>query len=153
MKETEFKNKNFYWIIIFIVGGLLLKTIFTTFYYNQSVGIMPMIVQFLLLVFILTKHKYARIGIIIWTTLFLLVFSVIQLAHGLVQNFNYGFDINWLEYYLLISVNLIIGTLVLFYTIKTTKVIRVNTKQESEFSELPKQEIENSDNLEKTERN
>src|SRR3954467_14403461 len=105
MKETEFKNKNFYWIIILIVGGLLLKTIFTTFYYNQSFGILPMIVQFLLLVFILTKHKYARIGIIIWTTLFLLLFSVIQLAQGLVKNFNYGIDINWLEYYLLISVN------------------------------------------------
>lgn len=142
MKETEFKNKNFYWIIILIVGGLLLKTIFTTFYYNQSVGVMPMIVQFLLLVFILTKHKYARIGIIIWTTLFLLVFSVIQLAQGLVKNFNYGIDINWLEYYLSISVNLIVGTLVLFYTLKTTKIKIVNTKQEFEFSELPKHDIE-----------
>ena len=131
MKETEFKNKYFYWIIILIVGGLLLKTIFTTFYYNQSVGIFPMIIQFLLLVFILTKHKYARIGIIIWTTLFLLVFSAVQLAQGLVRNFNNGIDISWLQYYLLISVNLIVGTLVLFYTIKTTKVIMVNTKQES----------------------
>lgn len=131
MKETEFKNKYFYWIIILIVGGLLLKTIFTTFYYNQSVGIFPMIIQFLLLVFILTKHKYARIGIIIWTTLFLLVFSAVQLAQGLVRNFNNGIDLSWLQYYLLISVNLIVGTLVLFYTIKTTKVIIVNTKQES----------------------
>lgn len=131
MKETEFKNKYFYWIIILIVGVLLLKTIFTTFYYNQSVGILPMIIQFLLLIFILTKHKYARIGIIIWTTLFLLIFSAVQLAQGLVRNFNYGIDISWLQYYLLIFVNLIVGTLVLFYTIKTTKVIIVNTKQES----------------------
>ena len=131
MKETEFKNKYFYWIIILIVGALLLKTIFTTFYYNQSVGIFPMIIQFLLLIFILTKHKYARIGIIIWTTLFLLLFSAVQLAQGLVRNFNYGIDISWLQYYLLISINLIVGTLVLFYTIKTTKVIVVNTKQES----------------------
>lgn len=131
MKETEFKNKYFYWIIILIVGGLLLKTIFTTFYYNQSVGIFPMIIQFLLLIFILTKHKYARIGIIIWTTLFLLVLSAVQLAQGLVRNFNNGIDISWLQYYLLISVNLIVGSLVLFYTIKTTKVIIVNTKQES----------------------
>jgi len=131
MKETEFKNKYFYWIIILIVGALLLKTIFTTFYYNQSVGIFPMIIQSLLLIFILTKHKYARIGIIIWTTLFLLLFSAVQLAQGLVRNFNYGIDISWLQYYLLISINLIVGTLVLFYTIKTTKVIIVNTKQES----------------------
>lgn len=131
MKETEFKNKYFYWIIILIVGALLLKTIFTTFYYNQSVGIFPMIIQFLLLIFILTKHKYARIGIIIWATLFLLLFSAVQLAQGLVRNFNYGIDISWLQYYLLISINLIVGTLVLFYTIKTTKVIIVNTKQES----------------------
>lgn len=131
MKETEFKNKYFYWIIILIVGALLLKTIFTTFYYNQSVGIFPMIIQFLLLIFILTKHKYARIGIIIWATLFLLLFSAVQLAQGLVRNFNYGIDISWLQYYLLISINLIVGTLVLFYTIKTTKVIVVNTKQES----------------------
>lgn len=123
MKETEFKNKYFYWIIILIVGGLLLKTIFTTFYYNQSVGIFPMIIQFLLLVFILTKHKYARIGIIIWTTLFLLVFSAVQLAQGLVRNFNNGIDISWLQYYLLISVNLIVGTLVLFYTIKRQKLL------------------------------
>lgn len=131
MKETEFKNKYFYWIIILIVGGLLLKIIFTTFYYNQSVGILPMIAQFLLFIFILTKHKYARIGIIIWTTLFLLLFSGFQLAKGLVRNFNYGIDLSWLQYYLSISVNLIVGTLVLFYTIKTTKVIIVNTKQES----------------------
>jgi hypothetical protein len=130
MKETEFRNKYFYWIIILIIGGLLLKTIFTTFYYNQSVGIFPMIIQFLLLIFILTKHKYARIGIIIWTTLFMLVLSAVQLAQGLVRNFNYGIDISWLQYYLTISVNLIVGTIVLFYTIKTTKVI-ANTKQES----------------------
>ena len=131
MKETEFKNKYFYWIIILIVGGLLLKTIFTTFYYNQSFGIYPIIVLFLLLISILTKHKYARIGILIWTTLFLLVFSIVQIARGLFENFKYGIDINWLEYYLLISVNLTVGIFVLFYTLKTTKVITVSTKKES----------------------
>lgn len=128
MKKTEFKNEYFYWVIILIVGGLLLKTVFTTFYYNRLIGVFPMIIQFLLLIFILTKHKYARIGIIIWVTLFLIVFSAVQLAQGLVINYKYGIDISWLQYYLLISVNVIIGTLVLFYTIKTTKTITVNKK-------------------------
>jgi hypothetical protein len=136
MKETEFKNKYFYWAIILIVGGLLMKTIFRTFYYNESIGITPMILQFLLLVFILTKHKFAKIGIIIWTILFLFLFSLIQLIQGIVKNFNYGINSSWFQYYSLISINVIAGIVILFYTVKTTKIVVVNKEQESK-SENP----------------
>jgi hypothetical protein len=136
MKETEFKNKYFYWAIILIVGGLLMKTIFRTFYYNESIGITPMILQFLLLVFILTKHKFAKIGIIIWTILFLLLFSLIQLIQGIIKNFNYGINSSWVQYYSLISINVIAGIVILFYTVKTTKIVVVNKEQESK-SENP----------------
>lgn len=123
MEKTEFKNKYFYWVIILIVVGLVIKTGYTTLNNNRAIGNFPVVIQILLLIAILTKHKYARIGIIIWATLFLLLFSLIQLAQGLVRNYNYGIDRSWLQYYVLIAVNVIIGALVVFYTIKTTKVV------------------------------
>jgi len=136
MKQTEFKNKYFYWAIILIVGGLLLKTVFKTFYYNESIGITPMILQFLLFVFILFKHKFARIGIIIWTILFLLLFSLIQLIQGIVKNLNSGIDSSWIQYYSLISINVIAGIVILFYTIKTTKIVFIKKEQESKSENI-----------------
>ncbi|AWG23380.1 hypothetical protein FFWV33_18515 [Flavobacterium faecale] len=100
-----------------------MKSIFRTFFLNQLIGVLPVLLQILLLVLIVKKHKYARIGIIMWTTLFLLAFSVIQLVQGLLKNLEYGFSIEWLSYYLFVAVNVIVGTLVLLYTIRTTKVI------------------------------
>jgi hypothetical protein len=131
MEKTQFNNNFFYWAIILIISGLLLKTIYTTFSDNQSIGIMPMILQFVLLILILTKHKFARIGIIVWTSLFLLILSVFQITRQLVQNIKYGFDMIFLEYYLLVSINIVVGIMILYYTIKTTKIIKVYKTQNS----------------------
>ena len=124
MYKTEFYNKKFYWFLIIVVIGLFLKTVYSTFANNQSIGIGPMILQFLLVVLIVAKHRYARISIIVWVIAFLLLFSVFQLLRQMVQNIKYGIDITYLMFYLLVSVNVILGSIILFYTIKTTKVIR-----------------------------
>jgi hypothetical protein len=131
MEKTQFNNKFFYWAIILVVSGLLLKTVYTTFSENQSIGIMPMVLQFVLLILILAKHKLARIGIIVWASLFLLILSIFQITRQLVQNIKYGFDMIFMEYYLLVSINIVVGILILYYTIKTTKIIKEYKTQNS----------------------
>ena len=124
MYKTEFYNKKFYWFVVIAVSAIFLRTIYTVFSKNQGYLIEPMILQFLLLVLIIAKHRYARISIIIWVILFLLIFSAFQFAKQLVQNFRYGFDYTHLMFYFEVSINIIVGSLILFYTIKTTKVTR-----------------------------
>jgi len=129
MKKTQFNNNYFYWAIILVISGLILKTAYTMFKQNQSIGVAPIVLQFLLLVLIVTKHKLAKIGIIIWSSVFLLILSIFQISRQLIQNIKYGFDMIFLEYYLLVSINIFVGIFILYFTIKTTEIITEDKNQ------------------------
>jgi hypothetical protein len=129
MEKIQFNNNLFYWALIFIVCTILLKTICITIFFNQLIDIPEIIVESVeitvesvLLFLIIKKHKYARIGIILWISMFLITLPVYKSIKLLGLSLIFGFDIPAFQFYIEQIINIIIGIVLLYFTLKTTTV-------------------------------
>lgn len=73
MKKTIFTNKVFFWILLSVIGILLIWNLFTLLTQDKPLAILPILVQGTLLALIFTKHEYSKIGIKIWSMVFLVI--------------------------------------------------------------------------------
>ena len=86
MKKTVFKNKTYYFILIIYIGVLLVWNLFTTIAYSKLIGILPVIIQTVLLILIISEYQYAKIGIKIWAILFIIVAPGLKFVGQLLTN-------------------------------------------------------------------
>ena len=108
LKKANFKNKTFYSIVITFLCGLLLYNIVQIDERTMPLIIFPIVIQISLLILILTKNQYAKIGIKIWSIVFLIVASGLQLAGRFLNDFTYSFENINIQSYLITGISLII---------------------------------------------
>ncbi len=73
MKKINFINKPFYWILLAFLSLLLIWNTYSLILTRKLFGVFPVIIQLVLIVLILIKHEYAKIGIKIWSLVFLII--------------------------------------------------------------------------------
>jgi hypothetical protein len=122
MKHSKFRSKIFYWLLIVFLSGLIICNL-----YNEIASINPMLIlsttiQVTLLILVLTKHKAAKIGLQIWSTLFLIIASVLQISGHVLKCIVDGFSNN--DYLFLFNVGflLLVGILILIFTNNTVDI-------------------------------
>ncbi len=120
--KTYFNNSIFYWIITSAISLLLLLNIFTLIASFNPITFLPIIIQSLLLYLIFTKNKNAKLGIKIWSILFLIIANSLQLLGGILQILGKGNPNLGLLDYLKLVILILIGTFILIFTNKTVDV-------------------------------
>jgi energy-converting hydrogenase Eha subunit E len=72
MEKTVFKNQTFQILIIVALGLLLCWNLYTFLFLKSLVALIPIIVQITVLVLVLMKNKYAKIGVKIWAIILMI---------------------------------------------------------------------------------
>lgn len=124
MKQTQFTNKTFYWIIIVIIGVLMLWNIYASLITTLT-ALLPLAIQALLLILIITKNQYAKIGIKLWALIFLTIASALQFGGKLLQDLAENFTNVNVSHYITTGITMTIGILIVVFINKTVKVIEV----------------------------
>ncbi len=118
MGKTIFKNSIFYW---FLIGFLIINLIRNGYEVvsGNMFGVIPMIIQMVLLYLIFDKNKFAKIGIKIWSIL-LIVGPGLIISGGLIkviagENFNFKESLANL-------IMLAVGMLIFYFNNQTVEV-------------------------------
>ncbi len=83
--KTYFNSITFYWILLSSISLLLVINLLTFVITLNPIALLPILIQSLLLFLIFTKHKYAKIGVKIWTIIFLIIANGLQLLGIILQ--------------------------------------------------------------------
>ncbi len=75
MKELKIINESYYKSLILIISTLLIYNIYSTIISKNLIGVLPIILQSVLIYLLLTKNKLAQNVIKIWT---IIVFFIAQ---------------------------------------------------------------------------
>lgn len=127
MEKTLFNNQTFQLLIICALGLLISWNIYTFISYKAFVALIPTSIQVTVLILVLMKHKYAKMGINVWAVLLILGGGFVIL--GKLLKLFVGDDISS-EIEKLIS-NIIffsVGLTIYYYNQKTVEVKRVDKK-------------------------
>jgi hypothetical protein len=125
MEKAKFTNEFFYYSILLILFGLFAWNVTILISTGTLLALMPLTIGGVLIFLIATKNKFSRIAIMIWSMVFLIIASCMQLLGRLmvdsVDNF-VAFD---LPYYVKAIISITIGLLIYIYA-KNTIVIEKN---------------------------
>jgi hypothetical protein len=91
-------------------------------------GLVPIFIEIILLILILTKSRYAKIGIILWASIFLIIGYGFELAADLIDAFNDSFITIKTGLIIQSAVGLAIGILIISYTRSTVVLISSNVE-------------------------
>jgi len=72
MEKTFFKNQTFEVLIIAVLGLLICWNLYTFLILKNLIALIPTLVQIIVLVLVLMKHKNAKIGINAWAAILML---------------------------------------------------------------------------------
>ncbi|WP_373707555.1 hypothetical protein [Kaistella sp.] len=125
MKISKFNNLTVYWTIIAVIGGLMIWNIYATINTRKLIGLLPVTIQGVLLALIFMKNQYAKIGIKIWSILFLLIASGLQFFGRLLQDAVDNFVNANALHYITTGIAVIIGIVIVFCVNKTVEVIEI----------------------------
>lgn len=120
MEKTIFKNQLFFYLLISYIIILICWNSYTVILGNL-IGILPIVVQLILLYLIFDKHKYAKVGIKIWSIL-LIVGPSLSIFGGLLKKFA-GEDLVISKFIQNILI-LTIGLLIFYFNEKTLEVTK-----------------------------
>ena len=122
MQVTVFKNQTFYFCVLALLGCLILYNCYVILTFQEILGIIPILIQAIIIGMIITKHRYAKIILKIWAIIFLVVGSILQIVGQGIQDLG---DHRVLDYmfYLVAAINLVVGSLVIYFTNTTVVVI------------------------------
>jgi len=118
MEKTIFKNQLFFYILVSYLIIMIFWNSYTVISGNL-IGIIPIVVQLIVLYLIIDKHKYAKIGIKIWSILLIAGPSLSILGGLLKMLADVDLVINKLIQNILI---LTIGILIFYFNEKTLEV-------------------------------
>jgi len=134
--KTVFSNKTFFYLLISFISLLLLWNIYTLVIGNIW-SIIPISVQVILLILILSENQYAKKAILIWVIIFLIVAPLLKLIaiilgliNDAIDKTKYEVNIRSLIYTV---ISLAIGILILDYTKRSVKVERPVTEKLEEL--------------------
>lgn len=72
MEKTFFKNQTFQVLIIAVLGLLICWNLYTFLILKNLIALIPTLIQIIVLVLVLMKHKNAKIGINVWAVILML---------------------------------------------------------------------------------
>jgi len=122
MVKSHFKNKTFLWVITIYLCGITIWNLYNTIVYSNPLGFFPIMLQSILLILILMKHKFAKIGIKIWAILFLIIGSGLQFVGRLLQDVGHEFVKVDFQHYLIKGVTVFVGIFIVILSNKTVEV-------------------------------
>ena len=122
MKKTVFKNRLFYILLIGFIIILLMYNCFISIKSSNIYGLIPFLVEIILLVLIFTKNQYAKLSILIWTVIALIIGSGFEVIADLMDDFNTDFKATKIDSFIYNVLGLIVGILILDYTRRTVVV-------------------------------
>lgn len=121
MQITEFKNQTFYYCVLSLLGCLIFYNCYVILYFQEVWGIIPIVIQSIIIGLIITKHKFAKITLKVWAIIFLVVGSSLQILGQGIQDVLEQRMAD-LMFYLVAGINLLVGSLVVYFTNKTVIV-------------------------------
>ena len=72
MEKTFFKNQTFQVLIIAALGLLICWNLYTFLISMSLIALIPTLIQIIVLVLVLMKHKHAKMGINVWAVILML---------------------------------------------------------------------------------
>lgn len=120
MQVTEFKNQTFYFCVLALLACLILYNCYVILTFQEIWGIIPILIQAVIIGMIITKHRFAKIVLKIWAIIFLVVGSILQIVGQGIQDIGDHRIVDYM-FYLVAAINLIVGSLVVYFT--STSVI------------------------------
>lgn len=94
-------------------------------------GLIPISIQGVLLFLILKKHEYAKIGIKIWSFLFLVIGPGMQFIGRFIKDSTYDFENVDTQHYLTTSFKVAVGLIIIGLINKTSEVKEVEPSSET----------------------
>ena len=126
MEKAKFNNITFYWCLISILGVYFILNLTKLIITGSLLLLVTLMEGLLLIILIVTNHKYSRIALIICSILFFIIAPCLQLL-GRTINDSLDSFVNFdLTYYLKALVTLAIGIMIYSYS-KNTIVIEKQT--------------------------
>lgn len=125
MKKVKFNSEIYFWIISSILILLMAYNLYVTLVQRLLMGLLPIIIQSVLLVLLFTKNRMAKIGVKIWSMVFLVIASGLQLIGKLIVDAAESFANMNLGFYFQTTLSLIIGLLIFIFAEKTIEIIEV----------------------------
>ncbi|OCX53628.1 hypothetical protein BEL04_04860 [Mucilaginibacter sp. PPCGB 2223] len=122
MQKVVFTNKIYYILLIAYILILLVYNVFVSVMGKNVLGLIPICIQSLVLIFIMTKNKYAKQVILIWVIVFLVIGSLLQILGTVLDEDKHIFgDANFYQF-LNQLVTLIIGVLIITFSTTIKRV-------------------------------
>lgn len=72
MEKTVFKNQNFHALLLTALGILFCWNLFNVLFAQSYISLLPLGIQAVVLYLILTKDKYAKQGIMVWSAILII---------------------------------------------------------------------------------
>ena len=123
MKISRFDNNTVFWSIIALLGVLLLWNLYTTIASGNLIGLLPITIQAIVIVLVLTKNQYAKIVIKIWLIIFIILGPSLQFIGQFLQDIANSFTNADILYYLDKAIRILIGVTLLIYVNRTVEVV------------------------------
>ena len=139
MYKSKFNNPIFYWAILAWLSTCFLLNIYSVFKGFQWILLLPLFVQPALIILIVTKHKYVKISLKIWSMITLIigpsmciVGRLLQYLGKSMQNIETGFDITEISYFITNLSLLAIGIVIYIYSSKTISLIQEESQPDNQ---------------------
>ena len=124
MQITEFKNQTFYFCVLALLGCLIFYNCYIIMTFGEVWGIIPILIQAAIIGMIITKHRLAKIILKFWAIIFLIVGSSLQIIGQGIQDIFDNLELDFM-FYLVASINLMVGSAVVYFTNTTVVVHKV----------------------------
>jgi hypothetical protein len=121
--RTIFKNNKFYQLLIGLIISLIVWNIYVGVMAKNIFALLPIAIQSVLLILILTHNHYARISILIWTTIFIIIGPGLIVLGNSLKIIDKGFKQINPYFFVFNLISIIIGVVIVSYT-KRTVVVR-----------------------------
>lgn len=122
MEKAQFNNEFYYWSVIIILSGLFIWNL-TAFASGSLLSLMPLTIVGTVLFLFATKNKFSRIAIMIWSVVFLIIASGLQLIGRLMTDSVNNFVAFDLPFYIKVILSLVAGLIIFIYGKNTIEII------------------------------
>ena len=122
MKKTVFISSFFKGIILIILSVLIILNVYNLLIQQKIMGIIPLLIQVMVMLLIVKEHKYAKLGIKIWSIFIIAAYGlslVGKLIKVLLEN---DYSTNTIYFILRQVLFLLVGLTILYFNNTTVKV-------------------------------
>ena len=122
MKKTVFVNPVFRGIILIIISVLIILNTYNLLIQQKITGIIPILIQIIVMLLIIKEHKHAKLGIKIWSIFIIAAYGlslVGKLIKVLLEN---DYSTNTIYFILRQVLFLLVGLTILYFNNTTVKV-------------------------------